>query len=54
MAYKVRPLDAPEMGMFIKACIDDHISNQSDDRWQKTYLLKMIYERLEQVEGFEL
>ena len=54
MAYKVRPLDAPEMGMFIKACIDDHISNKSDDRWQKTYLLKMVYERLEQLESFRL
>ena len=51
-AYKVRPLDAPEMGLFIKACIDDYYSKKSDGRRQNTYLLKEVYERLEQLDSF--
>lgn len=47
-AYKVRPLDAPEMGSFIKACIDDFKLDTSGKRWQQTYELSQLYERLEQ------
>ncbi len=49
-AYKVRPLDAPEMGSFIKACIDDFILDTSGEltaERQKTYELSQLYERLE-------
>ena len=53
-AYKVRPLDAPEMGLFIKACIDDYCSKNIEGRRQKTYLLKEVYERLEQFDTFTL
>jgi nucleoside-diphosphate-sugar epimerase len=50
-AYKVRPLDAPEMGSFIKACIDDFEVEMNEEpvqgRRQKTYELSQLYERLE-------
>lgn len=51
-AYKVRPLDAPEMGLFIKTCIDDYSSDESNTRREAIYLLQDIYERLDQTENF--